>query len=185
MATFRPLFAKPNDAETKKYLACLEKAYLTRKPQYQKESHFHGLINSKDADDRALSAGVTIRRAIDADEYSHSKTDPSNELNIIYDWKNGGSRFWKRLVRDFNDRNPPARMREALHRANKATKDHDNSLAMLCLLTPSLIGVRVKSASAILACIYPEQYTVVDELAARHSIIGTSKPQILRFTVTI
>ena len=58
-------------------------------------------------------------------------------------------------------------MREALHRANKATKDHDDLLAMLCLLTPSLIGVRVKSASAILACIYPEQYTVVDELAAR------------------
>ena len=46
----------------------------------------------------ALTAGAIIRETFDAAEYASGKTDPREDLNVIYDWKNGGSRFWKTLA---------------------------------------------------------------------------------------
>src|SRR5207248_475130 len=83
--------------------------------------------------------------------------------------KNGGSRFWggkKSLQQQFAS-NSDSRRDRALARVDRAVKKGDWRGAMLCLVNPELVGVQVRTASAILTCIYPDQFTVMDKLAVR------------------
>jgi hypothetical protein len=156
---FRPLFLKTSKAETTDYLLNLEKDYLCRRPAYQKGSMFRDLNDLKEADEIALAAGTRIR------EGSGTRED----LDTIYDWKNGGSRFWtgkKSLQQQFAS-NCDARRGSTLARADKAVKAGAWLAAMRCLINPELVGVQVRTASAILTCIYPDRFTVLDELAIR------------------
>jgi hypothetical protein len=156
MPSFEPLFLQADDAATRCHLCKLEQGYLDRKPMYQAGSRFRGLPDSKSADCIALVAGKRIRDGGGGAE----------DLDLIFDWKNGGSRFWKKLAQQFRE-NSQRQRSKALARVDTAVKAKQDFCAVLCLQRPALRAVQVKTASAILACIYPEDYTVIDELALR------------------
>jgi thermostable 8-oxoguanine DNA glycosylase len=126
----------------------LEKGYLGRqRVKYTRDA--------KQADKMAKDAGTKIRNG-----------EPTKEtLKEIFRWKNASSRFYERLEGLF-DSNPPefvAAILKRVHEIVAAGEDAGKALAELLKMK----GVRVPTASAFLANIYPKQFTVIDELALR------------------
>jgi len=112
--------------------------------------------NSADValDANCLAAGERIRNG----ELS------KEALRVIYRWKMDS---WKYLGQEqkYFDKNRDEDVSRALRRAIEAVKDQDIERAFRDL--QSLKGVAISVASAILMAIFPEQFTVIDEMAFR------------------
>jgi lambda repressor-like predicted transcriptional regulator len=83
----------------------------------------------------------------------------------IFRWKNASSRFYERLESLFHA-NPPEFVATILKRVREivdAGGDAGDAVAELLKLN----GVQVPTASAVLANVYPEKFTVIDQLALR------------------
>jgi hypothetical protein len=92
-------------------------------------------------------------------------------LKIIFRWKNISSRFYASRLEPAFDRNSEQEVTAALTRAHETR----NVVEAISALT-GLSGVRVPTASAMLANIYPERFTVIDQLALR--ALGVVDPEI-------
>lgn len=136
-----PVFVPPFQAEAsevRKEIMRLEKIY------YETPSRL--------ADQMAMAAGQRI-----------SKGERTKEnLKIIFHWKHQNSRFYESKLEPEFDRNRSEAVDKALKQANEAKTDCE---AIEALLT--LKGVGVPTASAILANIYPDRFTVIDQRALR------------------
>ena len=114
---------------------------------------------NEDADHVALDAGRRIRQG-----------DRTKEtLKEIVAWKNSESRFWMKIGQTF-DGNDTASVTRALNTVVH-TEDPQEAVAILV----SLKGIGVPTASAILAMIFPERYTVIDQRALR--AVGIADPE--------
>jgi len=147
--TSESLFVLPFAAQD---LCHLEDGYL-RRTTGSKQS-------LKTADEIVLKVGRKIREG---------ECTKSN-LKKIFQCKNEDSRFWKKLEADF-DSNPCERIATTLALADKAKSEAEAVGALI-----KLSGVGVPTASAILMAIYPERYTVIDQLALR--ALGISNQEI-------
>jgi len=105
---------------------------------------------------RALGAGKAIKNAV------KDGANTKENLRIIYDWKQESvaKRFWQ--VFEQFDKNTEEDISDALKLAVSAQTDRSAVAVLL-----GLGGVQVPVASAILAMIYPEKYTIIDRLALR------------------
>ncbi|HML10349.1 MAG TPA: hypothetical protein VK432_05770 [Stellaceae bacterium] len=101
----------------------------------------------KKIDDDAIEAGKRIRNG----EFTKSN------LKVIYEWKNGDSRFYKSKLEPMFDSNSPQEIESVLKTVNTA----DTSVAAINALS-RLKGIKIPTASAILAHLYPERFTVTD-----------------------
>jgi hypothetical protein len=139
----------PNDDEVFRLrprvenLRMLARGYLKRPAGTDK--------TSEAADRAAFNAGRRIREG--------DRSKPT--LKEIVSWKNSESWFWGRIERQF-DRNDAQSIAAALDAAVTATTGAE----ALAALT-NLVGIGVPTASAILTAIFPEKYTVIDQLALR------------------
>jgi thermostable 8-oxoguanine DNA glycosylase len=125
----------------------LEQGYLQRRRvEYARDA--------KQADKLAKNAGTRIRKG----ELT------KKNLEEIFRWKNASSRFYARLKSLF-DSNPAEFVAAVLKRVREIVVDGDGGDAVAELM--KLKGVRVPTASAFLANIYPEKFTVIDTLALR------------------
>jgi hypothetical protein len=116
-------------------------------------------LPNPEADKIAFDAGARIR---DGDR-------SKDTLKIIIHWKNSDSRFWNKIERDF-ELNLPSEVEAALDYAVQT----DSGRVAVAALT-GLSGVAVRTASAIMAAIYPDRYTVLDQMALRALGIDNSE----------
>jgi hypothetical protein len=129
-------------------LDALKRGYLDRKTRTG--------LTSAEADEAALAAGRRIR------EGDRSK----QALENIVAWKNSDSRFWAKLKSIFQ-KNTDADISMALNTVVNASTATEALDALL-----KLHGIGVPTASAILAAIFPEKNTVIDQLALRALDVG-------------
>jgi hypothetical protein len=151
-----PAFTLPflgDDEQIRRQIQRGEKDYFKRPVRYA--------ANSKEADEMALSAGTRIR------EGERTKEN----LKVIFHWKNESSRFYKSKLEPAFDRNHADCVARALRLAHEAKTEEDAILALT-----ELWGVQVPTASAMLANIYPDRFTVIDTLALR--ALGMHNPEI-------
>jgi thermostable 8-oxoguanine DNA glycosylase len=151
-----PVFQSPfrgEQQEIREKICRLEQDYLQTPGTYA--------ASSKESDAIALRAGQRIR------EGERTK----DNLKIIFHWKNVGSRFYISTLEPLFDSNCPDGVAKALTSADEARADWEAVAALL-----GLKGVQVPTASAMLANIYPERFTVIDRLALR--ALDVSNPEI-------
>ena len=137
-------------------------------------------------DELPLLAGDYLKRRTRRSGFSYSTADTiafcagrkikegdrsKDNLKKIFAWKNSDDyRWWDKLERDF-DKNTP----DAIEKALTVAVEADDGVVAIKALT-ELYGVGVPTASAILATIHPERYTVIDQLALRG--VGIDDPPI-------
>ena len=143
----QPVFVLPFEGEQQEIrqeIGRLEQGYFQRSVSYA--------ANSEEADAIAMSAGQRIRDGERTKE----------NLKIIFRWKHESSRFYRSTLKPLFDKNLPDDVTKALKLADEAQSDSEAIAALL-----SLKGVQVPTASAMLANIYPDRFTVIDSLALR------------------
>jgi len=124
----------------------LEAGYLNRRERDGR--------TAKEADAAAEAAGALIKRG-----------DRSKEtLKTIFKWKNGNSRYYKKLEKSF-DSNSGELVEQVLNNVAASVDNGDAESAVKQLLR--LKGVQIPTASAVLTNIYPSEFTVIDILALR------------------
>lgn len=134
-----------SDAEIREDIFHLEKNYLQRPVGYA--------ANSEEADAIAGAAGKRIR------EGERTKEN----LKMIFHWKHESFRGrYEKILEPLFDSNTSDDVKKALTLAHEAQTKEDAVAALL-----KLHGVDVLTASAMLANIYPDQFTVMDSLALR------------------
>ncbi len=131
----------------------LEEGYLCRPVSYA--------TDSKEADGMARTAGERIRNGERTKE----------NLKIIFRWKNDSSRFYASTLEPVFERNSEEEVTAALTRALEAGTEAEAVSALTALW-----GVQVATASAILANIYPDRFTVMDQLGLR--ALGVDDPEV-------
>jgi thermostable 8-oxoguanine DNA glycosylase len=98
----------------------------------------------------------------------------TENLKVIFHWKHASSPYYARLKAAF-DSNPPECVTAILERVREiVAADGDAGTAVAELV--ELKGVQVPTASAFLANIYPEKFTVIDRLALR--ALSVNDPEI-------
>jgi hypothetical protein len=133
----------------------LEQGYLQRAA---------GIKDGGQVDRDAEAAGARIR---DGDR---TKTN----LDILFRWKHSSSRFLATLIKVF-DSNSPERVTAVLNAVHEIVESGGDAGDAVTKLV-ELNGVAVPTASAFLANIYPEKFTVIDILALRS--LGVDDPAI-------
>jgi hypothetical protein len=140
---FTPPF-EGDPADIRREIRWLEKKYFERPVSYA--------TDSKEADKMALAAGRRIKNGERTKE----------NLKILFRWKNESSRFYASTLEPAFDRNTPQEIEAALTQAHEARTEAEAVAALT-----ALSGVRVPTASAMLANIYPDRFTVMDQLTLR------------------
>ena len=151
-----PAFALPflgDDVQIRRQIHCGERNYFDRPVKYA--------ADSKVADEIALSAGTRIRQGERTKE----------NLKILFHWKNESSRFYKSKLEPAFDSNHADCVATVLRSVDEAKNVEDAILALT-----KFRGVEVPTASAMLANIYPDRFTVIDTLSLR--ALGVENPQI-------
>ena len=114
-----------------------------------------GIGDSEQADKRAKDAGARIRQGYRTKE----------NLYLIFYWKHQSSRFRERLINAFNS-NSCDTVTAILNQVHEIVEVLDDAGCAVTELV-GLKGVGVPTASAFLANIYPEKFTLIDILALR------------------
>jgi thermostable 8-oxoguanine DNA glycosylase len=152
----QPVFNPPfqgDEVDIRQEILSLEECYFRTPIKYARDS--------EEADAIASAAGKRIRDGQRTKE----------NLKKIFYWKHESSRFYASRLEPAFDSNSQTDVERALALVHEAQTGCEAVAALL-----ELKGVQVPTASAILANIYPERFTVIDRLALR--ALGVNNPEI-------